>query len=96
MHSHAIQFDPSLQLKELYAMERAAANKRAETVRKKLRFASTLMTESTSEEYIPGLQAREESQGQAQEQYKQKESALRKDKELPTSELANGSFSGWA
>jgi hypothetical protein len=96
MHGHAIQLNLNLQLQELYALERAAAKKRADEVRKKLRFASASIAESTSEDCIVELQSREESEGQEQAQSEQTETSLRKDKELPTSKAEGNSLSSWA
>ncbi len=69
MHVHANQINPNTQLDALYAAERAAAKRAAESTRKKLlEFASELAGEADSEEAcVVKLGAREESEGHAEE-----------------------------
>ena len=69
MHVHANQINPNTQLDALYAAEKAAAKRAAESTRKKLlEFASELAGEADSEEgCVVKLGAREESEEQNQE-----------------------------
>jgi hypothetical protein len=96
MHAHAIQFDPNLLLKELYALQRGAANKRAEEVRRKLRFASVLGVESTFGAGVEGMSRREGSEGEARGRRGEDEWAFGRERKLSASRPAGGSFSGWA
>jgi hypothetical protein len=69
MHVHSNPINPNTQLDALYAAEKAAAKRAAESIRKKLlEFASELAGESDSEEgCVVRLRAREESEEQNQE-----------------------------
>jgi hypothetical protein len=70
MHVHANQINPNTQLDALYAAEKAAAKRAAESTRKKLlEFASELAGEADSEEAcVVKLGAREESEERAEEE----------------------------
>jgi hypothetical protein len=96
MHAHAIQFDPNLQLRELYAMERAAANKRADTVRRKLKFASSSATEWTFGDCISAVDSHQDSSGQAEQQQGEEKSLVSEDQKLSSSNMGSKIFSDWA
>ncbi len=70
MHVHANQINPNTQLDALYAAEKAAAKRAAESTRKKLlEFASELAGEADSEEgCVVKLGAREEAEEHTEEQ----------------------------
>jgi len=98
MHGHAMQFDPNLQMRELYAMRLAEAKQTAD-VRKKLRFASVLGGGSMCEEEVQAGGGRGGSQGDERRDErgrKEDERAFEKEKKLSALRPAGGSFSGWA
>jgi hypothetical protein len=96
MHVHANQINPNPQLEALYAAEKAAAKRAAESTRKKLlEFASELAGEADSEDAcVVKLEARGESEEHAEEQNPQ--DSRRKPKERSDSEKADKSISDWA
>jgi hypothetical protein len=96
MHVHANQINPNTQLDALYAAEKAAAKRAAESTRKKLlEFASELAGEADSEEgCVVKLGAREESEEHTEEQNPQDK--RRKPKERADAEDADKSISDWA
>ena len=73
MHVHSNPINPNTQLDALYAAEKAAAKRAAESTRKKLlEFASELAGEADSEEgCVVKLGAREESEEHAEKQNQQ-------------------------
>jgi hypothetical protein len=73
MHVHANQINSAAQTDALYAAERAAAKRAAESTRKKmLEFASELAGEAESEEdCVVKLGARDEAEEQAQQRNQQ-------------------------
>jgi hypothetical protein len=95
MHVHANQINPNTQLDALYAAEKAAAKRAAESTRKQLlEFASELAGEADSEENcVVKLGEREESEEHTEEQNPQDK--RRKPKERDTEDL-DKSISDWA
>jgi hypothetical protein len=96
MHVHANQVNPNTQLDALYAAEKAAAKRAAESTRKKLlECASELAGEAESEEgCVVKLGAREESEEQAEEENRQ--GRPKKEPDGADAEDADGSISDWA
>jgi hypothetical protein len=92
MHVHASPINRNTQLDALYAAEKAAAKRAAESTRKKLlEFASELGGEADSEEAcVVKLGAREETEEQAKEQSQQG------NRKKPQEEDADKSISDWA
>jgi hypothetical protein len=97
MHVHANPINLNTQQDALYAAEKAAAKRVAESTRKKLlEFASDLAGEADSEEAcVVKLGAREEAEEQAQ-QNQQNRGSRKKQEEQANSEDADGSISDWA
>jgi hypothetical protein len=99
MHVHANQVNPNTQADALYAAEKAAAKRAAESTRRKLlEFASELAGEAESgEACVVKLGTREESQGQAEKQNQpNQQGRKKKEEESAGSEDADGSISDWA
>jgi hypothetical protein len=96
MHVRANQINPNAQLDALYAAERAAAKKAAESTRKKLlEFASELAGEvGSGEDCVVKLGAREESGEHAREQNQQ--DRRKKQEEPADPENKDNSISDWA
>ena len=97
MHVHANAINPNTQLDALYAAEKAAAKRAAESTRKKLlEFASELAGEADSEEAcVVKLGAREEAEEQAQHQ-NPRDRSPKKPKQAENAENDDGSISDWA
>jgi hypothetical protein len=92
MHVHSNPINPNTQLDALYAAEKAAAKRAAESTREKLlEFASELAGEADSEEgCVVKLGAREESEEHAAERNQQG------DAKKPKEEDGVKSISDWA
>jgi hypothetical protein len=97
VHVHANPINPNTQLDALYAAEKAAAKRAAESTRKKLlEFASELAGEADSAEAcVVKLGAREEAQEQAQQQHPRDKSP-KKPRQPEDPENADGCISDWA
>ena len=98
MHVHANQINPNTQLDALYAAEKAAAKRAAESTRKKLlEFASELAGEGDSEEAcVVKLGEREEAEEQAQQRNDENQGSRKKSRERVDSEDADSTISDWA
>jgi hypothetical protein len=92
MHVHASPINPNAQLDALYAAEKAAAKRAAESTRKKLlEFASELAGEADSEEAcVVKLGSREEAEEQ------EKERSQQGSPKKPKEEDGGKSISDWA
>ena len=97
MHVHANPINPNTQLDALYAAEKAAAKRAAESTRKKLlEFASELAGEADSEEAcVVKLGARDEAEERARQQNSQDRSP-KKPRRQEDAENADGCISDWA
>jgi hypothetical protein len=97
VHVRANPINPNTHLDALYAAEKAAAKRAAESTRKKLlEFASELAGEADSEEAcVVKLGAREEAQEQAQQQ-DPRDRSPKKPTQQEDAENADGSISDWA
>jgi hypothetical protein len=99
MHVRPSQINPNAQMDALYAAERAAARREAESTRKKLlEFASELAGEAGSEEgCVVKLGAYEESEESGEHaEEKNQRGGLSKNKGKADSEDVESSISNWA
>jgi hypothetical protein len=98
MHVRANPINPNAQLDALYAAEKAAAKRAAESTRKKLlEFALELAGEADSEEAcVVELGAREEAEEQAAQQENPRDQSSKKSRQPWDAENADGSISDWA
>ena len=95
MRIHANQFTQIDQLNALNDMQKAAAKKETDRVRKKLlNFSAEL--DNVADSCVVKVEAREESQQQAKRQNQQNEPTQKKTEERTDSEDADSSISDWA
>jgi hypothetical protein len=95
MRVHANQINPNAQLNALYDLQRVAAKRETDRVRKKLlNSASEIGAESDS--YVAKLGAHEESQEQPDPQDQQAQGGGSGKEGQTSAEEADDSISGWA
>jgi hypothetical protein len=98
MHVHANQINPAAQTDALYAAERAAAKRAAESTRRKLlESASEVAGEVGPEEgCVVKLREREAADEQAQERNQQNQGGRKGQKEWADAHKADNAISDWA